>query len=98
MTVVQEMVLQDRKLRCLVHEFLLSILTTYWFWSRDQRDHCHWAGNEQSPAFLCLLLVRYVRDPEWAQKEDLFAANGVAFPAVWSFSDTFSMCWLLDTF
>ena len=52
-TVVREVVLQDRKLRCLLHEFLLSTLMTYWFWSRDQRDHCDGAGNEQSPRFLC---------------------------------------------
>ena len=67
-TVVREMALPDGELRCLLHEFLLSTLTTYWLWSRDQRDHCDWAGNEQSPIFLCLLCVGLVREP-WTGPE-----------------------------
>ena len=39
------MALQDRKLHCLLHEFLSSAVITNSFWGRDQRDHCDWAGR-----------------------------------------------------
>ena len=59
---------------------LWSTVTTCWFWSGGQRDHCDWAGNEH--AFLCCLCVGEVREPELAQNEDvdMFLADNLTFP------------------
>ena len=62
-TVAQEIAVQYCELHCLPHQFLLSTVTPHWFWSRAQRDHCDWAGDEQCSAFLCPLCVGYVREP-----------------------------------
>ena len=93
-TVAQEMVWQDRKLHCLRHEFLLSTPTTYWFWSRV----IGLAMSNLQLSCVCCVLVRR-GNLEVAQILICWLLPTRHFHVLnRSFSNKFSMCWVLDTF